>query len=174
VAILVIVGIVLAWRHSRRKQLRAQFGPEYNRQVARAGSRSQAESELSARRDRVDRLDIRPLDPAARNRYADRWKTVQARFVDKPEEALSEADELVVEVMRDRGYPVADFERMAADVSVDHASVVDGYRAAHEISMSARSGDASTEDMRQGLVDYRALFTQLLDAGTMTDMREAR
>src|SRR5437016_2973489 len=108
VVIVVIAAIVAAWRYNKSKQLRSQFGPEYNRQVARTGSRLQAESELSARRDRVNELDIRPLDPAARKRYADRWKTVQARFVDEPAQALTQADELLVEVMADRGYPVGD------------------------------------------------------------------
>jgi hypothetical protein len=174
VVIVVIAAIVWAWRYNRSKQLRSQFGPEYNRQVERTGSRMQAESELSARRDRVNQLEIRPLDPAVRSRYADRWKSVQARFVDQPAEALTEADELVVQVMTDRGYPVADFERRAADVSVDHASVVENYRNAHDISMSAGSGNASTEEMRQGMVDYRALFSDLLGDGTGMDMREAR
>jgi hypothetical protein len=166
VAILVIAliaaGIVIA-RQRRSQQLQEGFGPEYQRTVEERGDRGKAEAELRERRDRREQLDIRPLDPAARDRYAERWQAAQRHFVDQPAPAVGEADNLVMEVMRDRGYPVADdFEQRAADVSVDHPVVVEHYRAAHAISMRATSGEAGTEDLRQAMVHFRALFEELL------------
>jgi hypothetical protein len=181
IAVVLAIGAItwLAYARSRSARLRNRFGPEYEREVSRAESRRMAESELSDRERRIGELDIRPLDPAARERYSERWSAVQARFVDAPHEALSEADELVTTVMRERGYPTGDFDRRAADVSVGHPTVVENYRLAHEISEAAASGEASTEDMRQGLVYYRALFAELLEDGRdnekrPNDMRETR
>jgi hypothetical protein len=162
-AVLVVVAAVLLWRARRSQQLREGFGPEYERTVAERGDRRAAESELLERRDRREKLDIRELEPAAREQYADRWRATQRRFVDEPVEAVAAADELVAAVMRDRGYPVEDdFDRRAADVSVDHPVVVEHYRAAHAISTESARGDAGTEDLRQAMVHYRALFAELL------------
>jgi hypothetical protein len=170
IAVVIIIAIVgyMASKRRRSTELRESFGSEYDRTVGDADDVRSGEAELAARRDRREQLDIRPLAPAAADRYARSWETTQSRFVDDPNGALAEADMLVVSVMRDRGYPVDDFDQRAADVSVDHPEVVEHYRAAHTIS--ARSGDVevevSTEDMRQGLVHYRALFEELLETST--------
>lgn len=164
IAIVVLAG-ALIWSVSRQrtsKRLRESFGPEYERTVGTSGRR-QAESELVAREKRRQQLDIRPLDPAQRKRYAQEWRDTQARFVDSPEQAIREGDRLVTEVMRERGYPMEDFEQRAADVSVDHPHVVESYRAAHAISLSNEQGKASTEELRQAMVHYRALFEELLN-----------
>jgi len=166
VAIALIVVALLLMRQRRSQQLQEGFGPEYDRTVEeRGGDRREAEAELRERRERREQFEVRDLEPAARDRYADRWRTAQRRFVDEPAPAVGEADALVMEVMRDRGYPVADeFDQRAADVSVDHPQVVEHYRAAHEISGRATAGEASTEDLRQAMVHFRALFVELLGA----------
>jgi hypothetical protein len=139
--------------------------------VRTAGDRRGAESELEGRQKRRAQLDIRPLDPAARLRYAEQWRQVQERFVDSPSVAVGEADVLVIEVMRDRGYPMEDFETRVQDVSVDHPHVVENYRAAHRISQANERGEASTEDLRQAMVHCRTLFQELLatEPDMMTD-----
>jgi hypothetical protein len=169
VAIIVIALIVAAlyfMRQRQSQQLQEGFGPEYERTVEeRGGDRREAEAELRERKERRREFEIRELEPAARDRYAERWRAAQRRFVDEPAPAVGEADALVMEVMRDRGYPVADeFDQRAADVSVDHPEVVEHYRAAHDISGHATAGEASTEDLRQAMVHFRALFVELLGA----------
>jgi FtsZ-interacting cell division protein ZipA len=160
---LVVVGLLVA-KQRRSQQLQQGFGPEYDRTVEeRGGDRREAEAELLERRQRREKFEIRDLDDDTRERYTERWRAAQRRFVDEPGPAVAEADALVIEVMRDRGYPVADeFEQRAADVSVDHPEVVEHYRAAHGISSRATEGDASTEDLRQSMVHFRALFAELL------------
>ena len=173
VALVVIGALVwLAMNKQRSGQLREVFGPEYDRTVEESEDRRAAESELLERRKRVEEYDIRPLDPAERTRFASRWIAVQSRFVDDPKSALQEADELVTEVMSGRGYPMDDFDKRAADVSVDHPRVVEDYRAAHGIAERVGSNDATTEDMRQALVHYRALFSELLEEGETSDVKE--
>jgi hypothetical protein len=179
IAVVVIAVIaIVAWYAARRRRtegLRRQFGPEYDRTVDETGRPRAAESELEERRRRREELDIRPLAPGARARYADEWRDVQARFVDDPSGAVAQADTLVTQVMRERGYPMDEFEQRAADVSVDHPQVVGDYRAAHDISMRAAAGRAETEDLRQAMVHYRALFEDLLeeDTGGTREMRQA-
>jgi len=166
-AALLVGAAALLARRRRSQQLREGFGPEYQRTVAEHGDRRAAESELLERRQRREELEIRELEPAARERYDERWRAAQRRFVDEPGQAVAEADELVAAVMRDRGYPVEDdFDRRAADVSVDHPVVVEHYRAAHAISTQSAGGDADTEDLRQAMVHYRALFAELLGGDT--------
>jgi hypothetical protein len=171
IAVLVLALVaVLGWvMYDRRRSasLKSRFGPEYGRVVEEADDRRAAEAELAARQKRVDELDIRPLPQAERDRYAAEWKTVQARFVDEPAAAISEADRLIGDVMEAQGYPVADFDQRAADVSVDHPGVVDHYRAAHAIATTEAEPDATTttEDLRQAMVHYRALFEDLLGMG---------
>jgi hypothetical protein len=175
VAVLALIGLA-AWaaaRSSRTERLRDRFGPEYDRTVQASPGRREAEAELEERRRRRQQLDIRPLDPATRQRYAGLWTEAQRRFVDHPGEAVREADTLVVHVMRDRGYPTEGFEQTSSDVSVDHPVVVENYRAAHAISLANDRGLASTEDLRQAMVHYRALFQDLL-ADEHDRMREAR
>jgi hypothetical protein len=159
VVLLAVVG-VLAYRQRRSAQLREGFGPEYDRAVREHGDQRAAEAELSERRERRRGYDIKPLSATARDRYAERWRAAQAKFVDQPASALQDADALVGEVMAERGYPVEDFEQRAADVSVDHPEVVEHYREAHAIH-AERS--ASTEDLRKAMVHYRALFAELLE-----------
>jgi hypothetical protein len=161
-ALLVVLALV-AGRQRRSRRLKDRFGPEYDRTVADAGDRKAAESQLEERTARREQLDIVPLDPADRARYLEAWRQTQARFVDEPAEATREADRLITSVMRDRGYPIDDFEQRAADVSVDHPQVVDDYRAAHAIAAANERSEASTEDLRQALVHYRSLFEELLE-----------
>jgi hypothetical protein len=165
VLVLLVVLALVAGRQRRSRRLRDKFGPEYDRTVAEAGDRREAEATLQERTERRQRLDIVPLDPAARDRYVEAWRQTQARFVDEPAEATREADRLITELMRERGYPVEDFEQRAADVSVDHPQVVDDYRAAHAIAAANERSEASTEDLRQALVHYRSLFEELLEVG---------
>jgi hypothetical protein len=166
--IVVAVGAYFALRFGQRRrteQLRGQFGPEYDRAVAERGDRGGAEADLVERQRRRQQLDIRPLDPDARARYADAWRAAQTQFVDRPGDAVQRANRLVIEVMRERGYPVDDFERRAADVSVDHPTVVDNYRAAHAIAEANVAGTATTEELRRAVVHYRVLFGELLEDG---------
>jgi hypothetical protein len=168
VAAVVLVAIVV-WRALAAKKTRAlqgRFGPEYDRALDSSESRRQAEADLKARAERRDELDIRPLAPGARERYLGEWQRVQARFVDDPDGALREADMLIQQVMSDRGYPMDDFEQRAADVSVDHPDVVENYREGHRLTRAAATGDGTTEDLRQAMVHYRALFDELLEEGS--------
>jgi hypothetical protein len=172
----VAVVAVVAWflvRGTRTRGLRRDFGPEYERTMARAGDRGLAESELRERRDRVSTLDLRPLSQADHDRFASEWTKVQAEFVDAPSDAVTEADELIQEVMATRGYPVEDFDRRAADVSVEHPNVVENYRSAHSIAVkeAREGGDGDTEALRKAMVYYRSLFDELL---TVEDGRNRR
>jgi hypothetical protein len=169
--VLIGIGVValcllIAWRAfaaRRRRGLQETFGPEYDRTVADAPTRREAESDLAERQKRREQLDIEPLAPAARDRYADEWHRAQEHFVDDPAAAVGEADRLIQQVMRERGYPVEDFEQRATDISVDHPEVVSNYRAAHGISIANERGKASTEDLRAAMVHYRSLFSELLE-----------
>jgi hypothetical protein len=163
VAIIVVVAIVAGVVYDqRRRRLRQRFGPEYDRLVEETGSRNKAEAELASRQRRVAGLDIRPLDPAARTRYLENWAAVQEQFVDSPQEAVMAAQRLVMTVMKERGYPTEGGDQMIADLSVDHANVLDHYRAAYDINQRAADNAASTEDLRQAMIHYRALFQDLL------------
>lgn len=164
-AIVIVLGAGV-WLFVQRRQsehLRSQFGPEYEHEVEEKGSRRKAEAELAEREKRVKKLDVRPLEPAARDGFNRRWIEVQARFVDAPPRAVAEADDLLGEVMRTRGYPVSDFEQSAGDISVDHPQVVKHYRAGHEIAVKHERGEASTEELRQAMIHYRALFDELVE-----------
>jgi hypothetical protein len=181
IAVIVVLACVVAafaLKQRRSAQLREGFGPEYERAVSEHGDQRAAEAELRERRERRRSYDIRPLGDEERDRYAQQWEATQRRFVDQPASALGEADRLVGEVMRERGYPVEDFDQQAADVSVDHPTVVEHYRAAHAVSQANAEQRASTEDLRQAMVHYRALFEVLLDdgsaagKGTTNDVKE--
>jgi hypothetical protein len=159
VAVIVVIAVVV-WRSlvaRRTRTLQDRFGPEYERTLDRTDGRKEAEAELAARAKRREELDIRPLTTAARERYLDEWRRVQTRFVDDPSGAVTEADSLIQSVMRERGYPVDDFEQRAADISVDHPHVVERYREGHRL----RRGD--TEAQRQAMVHYRGLFEELVE-----------
>jgi hypothetical protein len=175
VAIVIVIAVVVAAMLSRRRSahLRGTFGPEYDRAVEDTSNKREAEEELTERERRRAKLDIRPLDPAARQHYADRWQQASADFVDAPATAVTQADTLIVEVMRDRGYPMDDFEQRAADISVDHPEVVGRYRDGHRISVLAARGEASTDDLRLAMQNYRELFNQLIESADERQDREA-
>jgi hypothetical protein len=165
VVVLVVIALA-AWFIYKKKQshrLQERFGPEYGRSVDDLGSRSKAESELKAREKRVEHLTIVPLAPSEGARFSEAWKVLQGRFVDDPKNAVVQADQLVRELMLKRGYPVGDFERRAADISVDHPAVVEHYRAAQAIAVRDGRGEADTEELRKAVVHYRALFDELLE-----------
>jgi hypothetical protein len=164
VAVVVVIAAVvwLAYDRKRSRELQRRFGPEYDRTVAAGDGRREAEADLRAREERVDHLDIRPLSTAARRDFYDRWQRVQAYFVNDPRDAFQQADGLVSEVMRERGYPMDDFDQRAKDVSVDHPDVVEHYREAHSIAVTAPGNGTDTEQLRRGMMHYRDLFTELL------------
>ena len=171
VAVLLVLAAI-AWSVTRRRRsaaLEESFGPEYDRTIEESESRRAAERELRERQDRRDELDIRPLAPGARDRYSRSWEQLQAQFVDDPARSVSEADELIQDVMRDRGYPVDEFEQRAADLSVDHSELVANYRAAHGIARKHVHGEADTEELRQALVHYRSLFDELLESESSSE-----
>jgi hypothetical protein len=162
--VVVIAAIVMSMRKKKRSnQLQSQFGPEYDRTIETADSKRKAEAELAERQQRREQLDIQPLSSAARERYTTQWQTVQAQFVDNPTGAVASADTLIQSVMGDRGYPVNDFESRAADVSVDHPHVVENYREGHRLSEQSANGNGSTEELRQAMRHYRALFDELVE-----------
>jgi FtsZ-interacting cell division protein ZipA len=173
VAAIIVAVAIFASRAARSRRLRQRFGPEYDRTVRTTGDRAAAEQELAARETRVKRMHIEELPAGARERYAEEWRTVQSRFVDQPREALMQADRLVENVMRDRGYPTSDFDQHAADISADHPAVVDDYRAAHGIASRSERGEVSTEDLRQAMVHYRTLFDDLLGTPERTGNERA-
>jgi len=164
IVVIVVLGVVFsALRTRRSRSLQDQFGREYDRTVDKAGGRREAERELAERKKRHDELELKPLSQDARERYLQQWQVTQGRFVDDPTGAVSEADDLVQRVMRDRGYPVDDFEQRAADISVEHPELVEKYRTANGIARASERGEASTEDLRHSVRHYRALFVELLE-----------
>lgn len=173
VAVLVVASVVwIGVRRQRTQRLTEQYGPEYQRAVESAGSQHEAERDLDARQERVKGFEIRALSTDEHDRYLASWKESQAHFVDDPSGAISQADVLVQEVMRARGYPMADFEQRAADISVDHPHVLDEYRAAHNIAERHATGGVETEDLRQAMVHYRALFEDLLETDSAPPEQE--
>jgi hypothetical protein len=180
VLVLLAAATFMYFRRHQSQVLEKRFGPEYGRTVDTLGSRPKAEAELKARQKRVEKLQLVPLSADEARRFSALWQGLQMRFVDDPRGALNEADQLVGELMQKRGYPMADFELSAADISVDHPLVVGHYRAAHQIALDNQRGEADTESMRQAIVHYRALFGDLLEieqpqqrAGTPNGMRSA-
>jgi FtsZ-interacting cell division protein ZipA len=175
VVVLVIAGIFLMQRR-RTEQLQSRFGSEYERALKEKGDKAKAEAELQEREKRVEKLAIRPLDPAQRERFAGEWQRVQAEFVDDPEHSIKDADILLQDVMTARGYPVQDFEQVAADVSVDHPEVVQHFRTAHDIAVRHGRGEGDTEDLRKAMINYRALFEDLVTkpSGTEPDPASRR
>jgi hypothetical protein len=168
--VIVIAAIIVAaavssvvLRRRRSELLQTGFDPEYELAVDRAGDQATAEAELRDRQRRHDELELRPLPPVARKGFMDAWQGTQAEFVDDPVSAIHDADRLIQSVMRDRGYPVEDFEDRASIVSVDHPLVVQRYRRAHAITVANAGGDADTENLRQAMHDYRALFVELVE-----------
>jgi len=167
VCVLGIAAFIMDRKH-RTKRLRTQFGGvEYARAVQEGGNRRHAEAGLEKRTQRVEGFHVRPLAAGDRARFLESWRGVQARFVDGPAGAVTEADQLLGDVMSTRGYPVSNFEQRAADISVDHPLVLENYRTAHEIALRQTGGQASTEDLRQAMVHYRTLFEELVSEPEM-------
>ncbi|GAA0531154.1 hypothetical protein GCM10010172_09830 [Paractinoplanes ferrugineus] len=162
VVLVVIAAIVYGVQAGRRKKLQSTFGPEYDRVVADTGSRTEAEKELRERERRHAELELKALSPESQARYSAAWEEVQIQFVDSPSEAVDTADELVTRLMAERGYPTGEYDERLGILSVAHANTLQNYRDAHEISERNKGGSASTEDLRQALVHYRALFADLL------------
>jgi len=175
--VVILVIAVLAWmyvqkRRSTTASLRQKFGPEYERAVHQQGSERKAEAKLADRQERVEKLNIRQLDPIERERFSKQWESVQSRFVDSPRGAVAEADDLVSSLMKTRGYPVADFDQRAADISVHYPRVVENYRSAHEIVLRVGKNGASTEDLRTAMIHYRSLFEELIQVPTIVERKE--
>ena len=173
IVILVVVGVVvliaLAWalfvmsRRRGRRQLREQFGPEYDRSLAKTGDAKETDVQLRQRVSERERLQLRPLSSVDRDAFAQEWRQIQSQFVDAPEEVLANADALLSRVMRASGYPVDNFGQQADLVSVDHPQLVDNYRKAHIVRDATQQGPVDTEQQRQAFLAYRSLFAELLD-----------
>jgi hypothetical protein len=175
--VVILVIAVLAWLYMQKRRsttagLRQKFGPEYERAVQKHGSERKAEAKLANRQDRVEKLNVRDLDPVERERFSTQWESVQSRFVDSPRGAVSEADDLVSTLMKTRGYPVSDFDQRADDISVDHPLVVENYRSAHHIALRVGTNGASTEDLRTAMIHYRSLFLELVRVPTIVERKE--
>jgi hypothetical protein len=164
VVLIGIVGFVAAMflKKHKTERLRTRFGPEYARAVEESGGRRKAEVGLEQREKRVEGFAIRPLSASDRERYIASWHKVQSEFVDEPKNSVTQADQLLGDVMSTRGYSVSEFEQRSADISVDHPLVVENYRVAHEIALRQSSGQATTEDLRQAMIHYRTLFDELV------------
>jgi hypothetical protein len=177
VAVVILIIAALVWLYVRKRRsttadLRQRFGPEYKRAVREHGSERKAEAKLEDREKRVEKLNIRDLDPMEHGRFLERWESVQSRFVDSPRGAVAEAGDLVSSLMNARGYPVSDFDQRAADISVDHPRVVENYRSAHEIALRVGKNGATTEDLRTAMIHYRSLFEELVQVPATVDSRE--
>jgi hypothetical protein len=164
IVVLALIGIAVLWMRKRRSEgLKQRFGGEYDRLAHRTGDPAKAEDLLEAREKRVAQFDIRPISATQRDGFVASWRQVQAQFVDDPKGAVTTADGLLAQVMAARGYPVADFAQRAADLSVEHPDVVAHYRTAHDIAVRHERGEAGTEDLRQAMIHYRALFDDLVN-----------
>jgi len=175
VGVVVLLLALAAWFYSSRRQrvnLRERFGPEYERTVEAVGA-ERADSVLRERAERVSRFNLHKLTSDQAIAFAREWRRIQSRFVDDPDGAVGEADQLVTQVMTARGYPLEDFERRAADLSVDHPVVVQNYRIARTLALRRQRGEAGTEEMRQAVVNYRALVDELLEVDTHDSHRRA-
>jgi hypothetical protein len=175
VGLTVIVLGLIAWLYlqkQRSSRLRSRFGSEYEHLISETGNQRKAEALLERREKRVGRFALRSLAEGDQDRFLKRWHQAQAHFVDDPRTALRDADELVEDVLQATGYPPADFEQRAADVSVGHPQVIPKYRTAHDIAAKDRHHAASTEELRQAFVCYRELFEELLEIGKPEAMEE--
>ena len=173
VLLVVLAAVVFAVQAGRRKKLQSTFGPEYDRVVADTGNRSDAEKELREREKRHAELELKPLSSESQATYAAAWEEVQIQFVDNPSQAVGTADELVTRLIAERGYPTGGYDEKLVNLSVEHAGTLQHYRDAHEISERNKGGEASTEDLRQALVHYRALFADLLGTNPIAATSEA-
>jgi hypothetical protein len=175
VVILVMVVLALLFvqkRNSTTADLRQRFGPEYERAVLKHGSERKAEAKLADRERRLEKLNIRDLDPIEHERFLKQWESAQSRFVDSPKGAVAEADDQVSSLMKARGYPMSDFDQRAADISVDHPQVVENYRSAHDIALRVGKDQATTEEVRTAMIHYRSLFEELVQVPTIVERTE--
>src|ERR1039458_3403443 len=176
-AVVILLIAALAWLYVRKRRsttadLRQKFGPEYDRAVGTNGSKRKAEAKLAGREKRVEKLNLRDLDPMERERFLKRGESVQSRFVDSPKGAVPEAHDLGSSLMKARGYPVSDFDQRAADISVDHPRGVENYRSAHEIALRVGKNAATTEDLRTAMIHYRSLFEELVQVPASVERKE--
>ena len=174
VAALIVVAAVLIARQRKSKHLKQQFGPEYDRAVEQQGGARHAEVILLEREKRVEKFSLRPLPPSDRERYAEDWAAIQRRFVDDPANAVNQADTLVNTVLAARGYPVGEAEQRAADISVNYPSLVENYRAARVVMLRHSQSEASTEDLRLAMVNFRSLFDELLETAKPQRVGDSR
>jgi hypothetical protein len=175
IVVVVLVALVVTTKRRRTGALRERFGPEYDRTLNSAGHKRAAEAELHEREERHQQFQVQPLAPAARQRYQDDWRTVQSQFVDDPASSVAAADALIQIVMRERGYPVEDFDRRADDLSVEHPDVVDNYRQGHQLAQASRTPDkTATEDLRRAMRHYRALFDDLVGSSGDANLADRR
>jgi hypothetical protein len=176
VAVILIVAVFallyVRKRRSTTADLRKKFGPEYDRAVRVHGTERKAEAKLEDREKRVEKLNLRDLDPMERERFTKQWESVQSRFVDSPKGAVAEADDLVSSLMKVRGYPVSDFDQRTADISVDHPRVVENYRSAHEIALRVGKDGSTTEELRTAMIHYRSLFDELVQVPVIVERKE--
>ena len=163
-------AVWLARSRKRTAHLQERFGPEYNRVTSTSASQREAEAELARREERREKIDVRPLPEESRARYAEEWKVVQAEFVDEPSRAVARADSLLQQVMGERGYPVEKFDQRVADLSVDHPKVVENYREGHRLATKSHGHGSDTEDLRQAMRHYQALFEELVESNSRQRM----
>jgi len=174
--VIVIIAVIAVLNVGKRRNstadLRKKFGPEYDRAVREQGSERKAEAKLADREKRVEKLNIRDLDPVEHDRFSKQWESVQSRFIDSPKGAVAEADDLVSSLMKVRGYPVSDFDQRAADISVDHSRVVENYRSAHEIALRVGKAETTTEELRTAMIHYRWLIEELMQVPMIVERKE--
>jgi len=166
ILVIVIAAVIFAlvyYQREKTRKLKVKFGPEYDRVVQEEGNARRAEAVLESRQKRVAKFNVRPLSPEECDRFAGQWRAVQEHFVDDPRRAVADADRLINEALRLRGYPMGDFEERAADLSVEHGRMVDNYRTAHKVAMEDERGQATTEDLRRAMQHYRNLFEEVLE-----------
>ncbi len=165
----VIIGLVYFFRSKRITGLKNKFGTEYDQTVKDMGGKKKARIELVARQKNIDGLDIQSLSASEKARYLTDWAVIQSKFVDQPGQAIGNADRLIMEVLQLRGYPVADFEQRAADLSITYPALVSNYRAARAIAVKNEQDQADTEELRQALIYYRSLFDELVQTEAVAE-----
>jgi hypothetical protein len=176
VLVFLVIVAVVAFEHRRKTRtlaLRNRFGSEYDREVTQHGSWRKAEAKLADRETRVDALKIRELGPTERERFVSEWQMVQSRFVDHPKAAVNEADDLIAALLEARGYPKNNFEQRAADISVTYPRVMENYRVAHDIAVRPGRVEASTEELRTAMIQYRTIFDELVQVQKLPEKRSA-
>ncbi len=173
VVVIIAIAGYMEHRKTKTQALRNRFGPEYDRAVLDHGSSGAAEAKLAGRAARVETMKLHELGAMERERFVTEWYTVQSRFVDHPKAAVTEADDLINALLEARGYPVAGFEQRAADVSVSYPGVMENYRRAHGIAVRLGKAEASTEELRSAMIQYRSVFDGLIQAQQPTEHKSA-